>query len=213
MEGFRDFFRSTLGFAFRTFWVCFFISFFLILVVLTLRFAGSVKSSDVAAWVQAIGSIGAIAGAYAVANWQIQKQKHQQDQQEENRLQAMYAVVRCAAEHLESTRVFAAKRPPKLAFAAFWQYMSGAFEASLEALKVLPVHELGRAGLVINCMYIIGAMSKLQSTIDQYMIESLDEKLEETYAAIITHVDLSTHSWTQFSKHAGISSDLQDYNV
>ncbi|WP_314352589.1 hypothetical protein [Pseudomonas rhodesiae] len=213
MDSFKRIVVSSLGFALKTFWACLFISFFFILVVVTLKYAGSVKSSDLASWVQAVGSIGAIAGAYAVANWQIQKQKHQQEVQDKNRLQAMYAVVKCAAEHLESTRVFAVQRPPRVALNVFWQHMSGAFEASMEALKVLPVHELGRAELVINCMFIIGAMSKLQSKINQYMDSGTDEQLEETYTEIITHADLSMHSWKQFSKYAGINSDLQDYNI
>lgn len=213
MDIVKGLFRSSLDFALKTFWACFFVSFFFVLVVVTLKYAGSVKSSDLASWVQAVGSIGAIAGAYAVANWQIQKQKNQQEVQDKNRLLAMYAVVRCAAEHLESTRVFAEQRPPKAALNVFWLHMSGAFEASMEALKVLPVHELGHAELVINCMFIIGAMSKLQLKINQYVESGAEDQIEGAYMEILTHANLSTHSWKQFSKYAGISSDLQDYNV
>ena len=109
MGSLKRFAVSILSFAFKAFFVCFFVSLFFILILLVLVFAGGMKSSDVASWVQAVGSIGAIAGAYAVASWQIRKQKKQQDLDRVNRLYAMCAVVRCAAEHIESTSVFLSK--------------------------------------------------------------------------------------------------------
>ncbi|WP_353231876.1 hypothetical protein [Pseudomonas helleri] len=214
MGGFKELVVSSFSFALKTFWVCSLASFFFVLVVITLRFGGSLKSSDVASWVQAIGSIGAIAGAYAVANWQIRKQRVQELLQQESRLNAMCAVVKCAAEHAESIGHFARLQHPDFAFRTFWtEGLSGSFEASLNALKALPVHELGNSNLVIQCMSLLGAMSKMEAIINHYMQLESAEHLDRVYEQIITQLAVVSYSWKRFTEFAGIDSSLQDYSV
>jgi len=200
-------------FAIRILWVCFIVGPTFWLVLSALKHLGF-DSTVIAYWVQAAGSVGAIVGVFIVANWQAKKQQQLDLQNELRRIQSMYAVVQSAAEHAKSMCDFVSQQPPEFAFRKFWsEGLSGAFEASLFALKSIPVHELGRAELVIQCMAIIGAMSKLQFILIQYMSTDSPEKLVQTYEQILTQVKITNYSWNKFSELTGSFKELQDYSI
>lgn len=95
----KDLIYSTFSFALKTFWVCLFVSTFAVLFVITLKFGFSLKSSDVASWVQAIGSIAAIWGAFAIANRQSNTQALQRRKDEQARHDRAIAVVLLLAKN------------------------------------------------------------------------------------------------------------------
>lgn len=207
----KNLFLSSLSFALKAFWTCFFISFFFVTVFISLRYGSSLTSTEVASWVQAVGSIGAIAGAYAVANWQIASQRLQQQNIEASRLDAMYAVVKCASDHVKSVQGFVKQTPEDFVLRNFWVHLSGPFEASLQALRSLPVHELGHAELVVQCMSIIGYMSNIQTEINVYILAQESGKLDDIYKVLAPQADIAIYSWEKFSSRAGISSELLNY--
>jgi hypothetical protein len=90
---------STFSFALKTFWVCLFVSLFFVLVEISLKFGFSLKSSDVASWVQAIGSIVAIWGAFIIANRQSATQALQKRGDEQARHNRVIGVVLLLAQN------------------------------------------------------------------------------------------------------------------
>ncbi|WP_025139025.1 hypothetical protein [Achromobacter sp. DH1f] len=113
-------------------------------------FAGSYApstSSDLAAWIQAIGSIGAIAAAYFLGERQARRAREQA--LEIFRLQrtrvedgSRGVVSQLYGEILAISQ--AAHRFDYRTFSEFWQtYLKGTCAAALDAFDHLPLHELG----------------------------------------------------------------------
>ncbi|AOE78725.1 hypothetical protein A7318_09085 [Pseudomonas lurida] len=92
MNGVKEFFRSSFSFALKTFWVCFFLSLFFVLLVLILKFGSSLKSSDAASWVQAIGSIAAIVAAIVIAGAQSRRMETQSIESNRVVLEALISI-------------------------------------------------------------------------------------------------------------------------
>lgn len=202
--GLKSIIEESAPFAIRLLWVCFIAGPTFWLVVSALKVLGF-DNTVIAYWVQAVGSIGAIVGVFVVANWQMRKQQLLREEQERNRLLAMYAVVRSAAKHALSLDQFAKERPEDNVFRAFWSDgLSGTFHAALQALNAIPVHEFGRAELVIQCLSMIGAMSKLQVTVDHYMSLNSNVLLDRTYTNVMSQAKMAKYSWDKFAEHAGI---------
>jgi hypothetical protein len=166
-----------------------------------------IDSTVVASWVQAFGSIGAIIGAFAVANRQTRKQQRHLDQQKVGRLESMHAVVQIAADHARVLGEFAKDKPADHAFKTFWNVaLGGSFQAVVQALKAIPVHELGKAELVVQCMTIIGAMTRMHSDVELYLSETPSmERTLDTYAKVDVQVQIVDYSWRMFSKHAELN--------
>jgi len=199
--------ESSAPLAIGVLWVSFIAGPTFWLVLSAIKLSG-IDSNVVASWVQAFGSIGAIVGAFAVANWQTRKQQLQLEQQRLGRLQSLHAVVQIAALHAESMGEFAKKRPPDFAFKAFWNTaLGGPFQAVVQALKAIPVHELGQAELVVQCMAIIGAMTRIQTDVEHYLSEPpLMERTLDTYTKVDVQVQIVAYSWGRFSEHAGLNT-------
>lgn len=204
--GFRKQLQNSAPFAIRVLWVSFIAGPTFWLVSSAIKLV-EMTSTEAASWVQAFGSIGAIVGAFAVANWQAQKQQLHLDQQKLDRLQAMHAVVQSAAEHAKSMGDFAKDRPPDFALIGFWTTgLGGPFQAALQALKAIPVHELGHAALVVQCMSIIGAMTQMQADVEHYLSEQPSMELTvDTYSKVDLQVKLVAFSWGKYAEHAGLS--------
>lgn len=78
-------------------------------------------SSELASWVQAVGSIAAIWGALHVSNSQHRRQIHAEKKSAVNKAKARMAVVKNAAEYGLSMANFAAKAPPYFVFVSSWK--------------------------------------------------------------------------------------------
>jgi len=121
-------------------------------------------------WAQAIGSVGAVLGAFLIANSQSRRQLSQALQKDKQKINAMHAVVEVAVKHAASIGEFVEKLPPDDVFRAFWQEgLGGSFEASVQALKSLPTHELGNPELVVHLMAITGSMATINNAASEYM--------------------------------------------
>lgn len=203
---FRKQLESSAPFAIGLLWVSFIAGPTFWLVLSAIKLSG-IDSTVVASWVQAFGSIGAIIGAFAVANRQTRNQQLHLDQQKAGRLESMHAVVQIVADHARAMGEFAKDKPADYAFQNFWNIaLGGSFQAVVQALKAMPVHELGKADLVVQCMAIIGAMTRMQTDIEHYLSETPStERTLEIYAKVDVQVQIVDYSWRMFSKHAELS--------
>ncbi|CAB3904579.1 hypothetical protein [Achromobacter ruhlandii] len=110
------------------------------------------KSSDLASWIQAVGSIGAILGAFVIGERQAAKARENAldvYQAERRRIDAgARGVVNQLFVELVSLEM-SATRLDYDNFCALWQSMlKGTSQASVDAFDHLPLHELGTASRV-----------------------------------------------------------------
>lgn len=124
------------------------------LVWLGLEF--ELTKSDWAAWVQAIGSMGAIVGAWRIGSRQSQAAfRHALDLREieqQERLRAIFPIATHAFELIGEL----ADQP----FETYYRksYSATAFQSCLRAINAIPLHELGRYGLVEGYMSLQSAL-------------------------------------------------------
>ncbi|WP_155741745.1 hypothetical protein [Pseudomonas putida] len=186
-------------FAIKVMWVC------LIAVPCIWQLYGALKlagmsDSVASSWAQAFGQNAAILGAFYVASWQYRKQQSHAVEQQQQRRSAMRAVVESAVEHAKCIEEFAAKSPDDLTLRAYWGVgLEGTYEAALQAMKAIPVHELGSAERVVQFMAIVGALGKLQALIDQYIRTGVPEQLNGTYDQVIAQAKIVAYSWGRYS--------------
>lgn len=201
---FRTQLENSAPFAIRVLWVCF-IAGPVFWVVSSAMKLSEMSSSEVASWVQAFGSIGAIMGAFAVANWQSRKQQIHREQEKSDRLLSLYAVIESAASHAKAMGEIAENRPPSCTFQGPWKSITvGAVQASVQALNTIPLHELGKAELVIQCMSIIGAMTQMLSDMNSFSEQPSPHLVDELYFRVDEQAGIVAYSWLKFSEYAGL---------
>lgn len=109
-----------------------------------------------AAWVQAVGSIGAIAGAWALGMHQTKAAFHQalrlRNAEHVERVRALFPIAARAAELVNDL----ANEP----FDDYYRerYSEAAFRNCLRALTAIPLHELGKYGLVDGYLQMLQAL-------------------------------------------------------
>lgn len=101
------------------------------------------------AWIQAIGSIGAIWAALRVSNRQLAKVAEASKQESEDQVQALLAVGIGAGHYGEMWCDLVRKRPSSEDFRIIWlRSFSEVIDASIHAMKQAPVHQLRSVELV-----------------------------------------------------------------
>lgn len=127
-------------------------------------------SSELASWVQAVGSIAAIWGALHVSKIQHRRQIIAQRDEAIRKARARLAVVKNAADHGMSTGDFAGKKPPAFAFVSTWKLnLDVTTGAALKALEALPSHELGSYELVLSYSGILGGLVQLRAEANRFV--------------------------------------------
>ncbi len=186
-------------FAIKLMWVC------LIAVPCIWQLYGALKLAGMSdsvssSWAQAFGQNAAILGAFYVASWQYRKQQSHTLEQQQQRRSAMHAVVQVAVDHAKCIEEFAVKSPDDLTLRAYWGIgLEGTYEAALQAMKAIPVHELGSSERVVQFMAIVGALGNLQALIDQYIRSGVPEQLNATYDQVIAQARIVAYSWGRYS--------------
>ncbi|MFJ4444751.1 hypothetical protein ACIPZ8_22020 [Pseudomonas sp. NPDC089422] len=201
---FRDKLANSAPFALRIMWTCLIAGPVIWLVAGTIRLSG-LNATEAAAWIQAVGSIGAIIGACGVANWQIHRGQKQRDEDKSGRLRAIVAVVENAAQQAAAIEKMVDQNPPDFVFRLGWPIvLSGPLVASLQALNAVPVHELDDSELVVQCVSIMGALSCLIAEAESYISKSPEmAEAPASYSSIRTQSKLVAHSWSIFQQVAG----------
>ncbi|AOZ06547.1 hypothetical protein BKK80_12500 [Cupriavidus malaysiensis] len=125
------------------------------------------SASDWAAWIQAVGSIGAIVGAYTIGQRQarasLDQAIHLRDMEIKAKGQAMTAVVEAATKHAASIRGLA-ERMPFVPFYGYWRLLGKEeTEAVIRSIEALPLHELASADKVIAVTGIRSSLARVRS--------------------------------------------------
>ncbi len=145
--------------------------FFLSLVKLT--------ASEWASWVQAFGSIFAIAGALSVSRKQVQAQnnvaaaqiQHQMNmvvQAAKDKAEAFFAVVDYAATSCDAICNMARQKMPVEVMRMTWEaHLKEISQANLLALRSVPVHELGSYELVVGYSTVLASYINFISEVER----------------------------------------------
>lgn len=177
----------------------------LLLAVLFVIALFKLTSSELASWVQAIGSIAAIWGAFVISNSQVARQMKYKEDEDLRKARAYYAVVKSAADHVRSLGEMIIQRPPPEVFKDAWDMvLSQRLEMSLNSLIRLPAHELGSYDLVIFHNAITGAMSKALEKIKVAVTTNAFHEHEVLfmYEDVYAQCNLIEVSWTGFDEAA-----------
>ena len=103
-----------------------------------------------ASWVQAVGSIVAIWGAFQISNMQLKKQNLHKEEESRTQAWAYFAVVKSAVDNAISLFDSADEATSYGHFKSNWDlHHSHMIESSLAALKLIPPHALGSYDLVM----------------------------------------------------------------
>lgn len=119
---------------------------------------------DGAAWVQAVGSIAAIWGAFSISNRQVRKEDELRHTENRNKARARLGVVKNVATYAEALSNFVEGEPSSTLFAEVWSStMSFTTGAAIESLRCLPAHDLGSDTQVLIYNEMLGAFAQLRN--------------------------------------------------
>lgn len=166
----------------------------------------SLNSSEIASWVQAVGSIAAIWGAFTISNAQVRKARQERKRDAEQRLSAFYAVIQSAADHSRTLSEMIMQNPPHPIFKAGWDsVLDELFQVSLNSLKQLPAHELGSYELVVAYQGITGSVAKIISLVSNFKTRDalLDSEAGHLYGELQTQCGLVGFRWAKFKESSG----------
>jgi hypothetical protein len=161
----------------------------------------SLNSSEIASWVQAIGSIAAIWGAFTVSNNQVKRQIEQKEEEKKRQAGALLAVVKSASDHTLALLDMIRQRPVLLVFGTFWNgIFSELFGMSVNSLKQIPAHELGDYDLVVNYVTITGCMVNIVARVKRWEEVGTinDDHAMILYRDLETQCSFVISSWEKF---------------
>ncbi|MCA8339477.1 hypothetical protein [Burkholderia multivorans] len=155
----------------------------LVLAALTVQ-AWGWNASNVAAWVQALGSIGAIVGAFMVGSRQIESDRRQtlenEARERARKSDAIMAVVTHAMGQASSTAESFRRMPTPVLKAALDQPIYSLAEAA-DALLNVPLHEVGSSEAVTQ-------FASLQVVLKQMSAAVREFKAMDLNAATLSHI-------------------------
>lgn len=166
----------------------------LVLSVFFLALPESVDSGVWAAWVQAVGSIAAIAGSFTLAHYRAGSEKRAKQQ-------ALRAVVESAYSQTQAMAE-SARRMPRYALVGYWGLMGREEAAALIlALENFPLHELSTADQVRAVIGLRGALIMMRDGFLELM-DSAPEDAAATVSAdrIEAQARLAEHHWGRFER-------------
>jgi hypothetical protein len=158
----------------------------LFLLAITIRYFG-LNSSEIASWVQAVGSIAAIWGAFTVSNNQVRRQIDQKKEDDKRKADSLFAVVKSAADHVRVLGTIVNDGLDPKVFKLSWsKVISDVMEMSLNSLKQLPAHELGNRDLVVAHTGITGGVSNLFQICSRF--QSVDALVDAQCAYLLSEL-------------------------
>ena len=159
-------------------------------------------SSELASWVQAIGSIAAIWGAFMVSHHQMQRQQAEKLSELRSKQEAFYAVIENAVSHASSLGELADdKKPVAVVFVMFWnEMMSSLMTTAINGLEAIPMHELGSYERVLFHGSILSEMKKLNAKASAFAARTSfsENETQEFYAQISGCCKITAFYWGQF---------------
>jgi hypothetical protein len=144
----------------------------------------SLKAADLAAWVQAVGSIVAVGAAGGIAVYQnrMMRRNAVEDRALEiaQRQKSIYAIAVAAAELVEDVEMSFLENRSDDYFAL--RYRPRAFQHAETALKAIPLHDLSSYSLVTGILKLAAAVSSAAEFCDAFNEEDGDTAEMCSYA-------------------------------
>ncbi|MBS4090407.1 hypothetical protein [Pseudomonas rustica] len=161
----------------------------------------NLSSSELASWVQAVGSIAAIWGAFTVSNNQVRQQIDQKKESDKRKAESLFAVVKSAADHFRSLENILREDISPQVFKISWsKAISDVMEMSLNSLKQLPAHELGNRDLVVAHIGITGGAASALELCRRFQL--VDALIDAEYQYLISEIKYKCKSiekyWHEF---------------
>ncbi|MND78141.1 MULTISPECIES: hypothetical protein [Pseudomonas] len=157
-----------------------------------------------ASWVQAVGSIGAIVGAFAISSGQNRRQGRLAKRTAIDRFDAYCAVIKNAVESAESVSGLARDKAAYFEFRSVWEkYLGESFKTSLEAAKAILVHDLADYKLVVYYSGLMGSIYKMHYEVEKYMAATPSpDATSKAYDDLKQLSTLINFDWIQFQERA-----------
>ena len=166
-------------------------------------FLGVIGNPILAYWVQAVGSIASIWGAFAVGRSQQKSQSKEAAKAARDRTDSLVAVVESAASFISVLGTFVQKKPHPDVFKENWKLVNRQWlESSVFSLSHLPVHELGSGELVRGYFGIFGGVKDISRLIDGALSSDAfkEQEFECMYSEVLKQVRLIESNWFQFKQ-------------
>lgn len=132
-----------------------------------------------ASWVQAVGSIASIWGAFAISNKQQKAQIKLAEKAVTEKAEALYAVIENA---VKTTTIFGEllqSKPAEVVFKELWQLVHRQhLESAVYSLGELPAHELGGYEAVRAYSGVMGALNDVVRKVNAYFSSGAFQALE-----------------------------------
>lgn len=126
--------------------------------------------SDIASWVQAVGSIVSIWGAFAISRDQFKKAEIKENKLNKEKERAYISVRVSAAAAARELSELVKGKPSAEDFRAAWGAHHEHFISSyITALGMVPMHELGGANQVSAHIHVASALKNMHSTVRGYL--------------------------------------------
>ncbi|WP_158677620.1 hypothetical protein [Chromobacterium vaccinii] len=136
--------------------------------MMELYFSSFTTSSDIASWVQAIGSIAAIGAAIIISRVQINSDRHKTAQIALEKKEGFAAVAYSALMQAE----YLANATTNLDSEQFRQLLLisvHSIQGSINALSTIPLHEIGSANAILGFITLNREMVGLKYDLDQFI--------------------------------------------
>lgn len=154
-----------------------------------------------ASWVQAVGSIASIWGAFAVGRSQQKAQMRVAAQAAQDKSDSMKAVVESATLFVTTLGDFVQKKPATIVFKENWKLVNRQWlESSIYSLSQLPAHELGSGEMVRGYFGIMGAINDIGRLIDKAINADgfQDQEYGYMYEEVLRQVRFVESYWRSF---------------
>ncbi|PVZ56519.1 hypothetical protein C9422_18525 [Pseudomonas sp. B1(2018)] len=132
-----------------------------------------------ASWVQAVGSIASIWGAFAISNKQQKIQIKLAKKAANEKAESLYAVIENAVKTTTTFGELLQTKPSEMVFKDLWQLVyKQHLESSVYSLGKLPAHELGGYEAVRAYSGVMGALTDVVRKVNTYFSSNVFQPSE-----------------------------------
>ena len=150
-------------------------------------------SSEAASWVQAIGSIASIWGAFVISRQQFKHAEVRENKINKEKEQAYISVREAAAAAARDLNEEVKKKPSAEEFRDAWGAHYEHFISShITALGMVPMHELGEADQITAHIHVASALKNMHASTQKYLSD--DEWFEDDPNALYENIE-ALYKW------------------
>lgn len=158
---------------------------------------------SLAYWVQAIGSIASIWGAFKIGSSQQKAQLLESANAARNKSESLFAVVESAASFVSVLGAFVQTKPSSYVFKENWKLTNRQWlEVSIFSLSHLPAYELGSSALVRGYFGVFGGINDISRLINGALSSDAfnEQEFDYMYCEVLKQVRIVESNWYCFQQ-------------